>query len=158
MLTDEELTTRLSAAFHEACPKLTYAGPVPHVAGAAPGSPRPPPWPSPDMVLVPAALAERPSGPRRRTERWAHLGKRESSGHRVVRTLDIAGLHLSFATTKGDPGPVYAVLGDNLEVPEDAEKVDVNTPGQYWFREKPPSGEPQVYGRTTAVSRHDSGL
>ena len=31
MLTDEELTTRLSAAFHESLPELTYAGPVPHV-------------------------------------------------------------------------------------------------------------------------------
>ena len=34
MLTDEELSTRLSTAFHESIPDLTYAGAVPQVRTA----------------------------------------------------------------------------------------------------------------------------
>ncbi len=45
MLTDEELTTRLSAALHDGAPELTYAGPVPRVRGPRSCSPRRPPWP-----------------------------------------------------------------------------------------------------------------
>jgi hypothetical protein len=143
MLTDEELTARLSAAFHESLPELTYAAPVPHVrrhgTGLAATSAL---AVAATLVLVPAALQQNdvrapdatPSAPV--TSPW---------GHRVVRTLDIAGLHLSFATTNGDPGPLYAVLGDDLKVPDDAEKVDVDTPGEYWLAKNPASGEPQVY-------------
>jgi hypothetical protein len=147
MLTDEELTTRLSAAFHESLPELTYAGPVPHVRRHGTGLVATSALAvAATLVLVPAALQQNDGRvPDAVPSDGPTSGGASPSGHRVVRTLDIAGLHLSFATTNGDPGPLYAVLGNDLKVPEDAEKVDVDTPGQYWFAKNPASGEPQVY-------------
>ena len=91
MLTDEELTTRLSAAFHESLPDLTYAGPVPQVrrhgtrlaatsalAVAA------------TLVLVPAALQQNDGRvPDAVPSDGPTSGSASPSGHRVVRTLDM---------------------------------------------------------------------
>lgn len=144
MLTDEELTTRLSAALGESLPELSYAGPVPRVRGSRAGLAATSAMAATaTLVLLPAALQ---NGDGRAPNAVPSHDTSPSKGPRVVRTVDLGGVRLSFATTAGnDPGPLYAVLGNDLQVPPDAEKVDVDTPGQYWFAKDPGPGEPQVY-------------
>jgi hypothetical protein len=146
MLTDEELTTRLSAALHDGVPPLTYAGPVPRVRRGATG------LATTSVLAAAAALVLTPAALQHGDGRVPDAGPGSSrdpgpsTGSRVVRTLDIGGVHLSFATTSGDPGPLYAVGGNDLQVPPDAEKVDVpGVPGEYWFAQDPVGDEPQVY-------------
>jgi hypothetical protein len=146
MLTDEELTTRLSAAFQDTVPELTYAGPVPQVRRGGSG------LVATSALAAVAAVILAPSALERDTARSPDALRNPGattgpspSRHRVVRTLDLGGIHLSFATTGADPGPLYAVLGADMRVPDDAEKVEIGTPGEYWFAKNPASGEPQVY-------------
>jgi hypothetical protein len=146
MLTDEELTTRLSAALHDGAPPLTYAGPVPHVRRGSTGLAATSFLAATAaLVLTPAAL-QHGDGSAPDAGPGTSRGPGPSTGPRVVRTLDLGGVHLSFATTDGDPGPLYAVGGNDLQVPDDAEKVDVpGVPGEYWFAKNPVGDEPQVY-------------
>jgi hypothetical protein len=144
MLTDEELTTRLSTAFHESVPELTYAGPVPQVrrrgTGLATTSVM---AATAALVLTPAALQR---GGERSPESVPSLGTHhDHQGRTVTRTLELGGIRLLFASVDGDLGPLYLVLGDNLAVPPDAQKVDLGVPFDVWFVDHPASGEPQVY-------------
>jgi hypothetical protein len=140
MLTDEELTTRLSAAFHESTPELTYAGPVPQVrrshAGLAATSAV---AATAALVLTPAAL-----------QHDAGRGHDTSSPTKRVHTLDIAGLHLSDSSVSGSTGPIYAVGGSDLTIPPDAEKLDVGLPVDVYYDDHPASGAAQVYVRYRA--------
>lgn len=146
MLTDEELTTRLSAAFHEALPELTYAGPVPHVRRSGTGLAATSAVTAvATLVLLPAAIQRDDSRTPNAVPDGSPRAPSSQPEQRVVRTLDIAGLHLTFASTEGDPGPLYLVGGPDLTVPPDAEQVDVDVPGRVWFVDHPASGDPQVY-------------
>lgn len=145
MLTDEELTTRLSAAFHESVPELVYAGPVPRVRRGHPGLAATSALAAATaLVLTPAALQRGDDG-RPDARQTTDPGPHQRSGHPVVRTLDIAGLHLSFASVDGAPGPLSLAVGNDLTVPDDAEKVDLGLPVDVYFVDHPVSGEPQVY-------------
>jgi hypothetical protein len=149
MLTDDELTTRLSAAFRDAAPELRYTGPVPHVrrggtglvatSGLAVAA---------TLVLIPSALNhEAGRAPQNRPS--ASSGQQHTSPYRAapqaVHTIDIAGLRLTSASVAGNPGPLYFVGGDHLTVPADAEKVDVGLPVDVFFADHPTNGDPQVY-------------
>ena len=143
MLTDEELTTRLGAAFHDGVPELTYAGPMPQVrrggaglvatSGLAAAA---------AVIMVPTALQQGDVQVHRATPTSPVT---RPPGHQVVRTLEIAGLHLSFSSTDEDLGQLYLVLGDRLQVPPDAEQVDLGLPVTVWFAHHPTGDDPQVY-------------
>ena len=88
MLTDEELTRRLSAAFHEGVPELTYAGTVPQVrrrgTGLAATSVL---AAAAALVLTPAALqrgADRPPSSVPSADPGVH--DTGLQGHTVIRT------------------------------------------------------------------------
>jgi hypothetical protein len=148
MLTDEELTTRLGAALRDSVPEMAYAGPMPRVrrraglaatsvlaAGAA-------------LALVPAAL-EWSDGTSSPTAPGIGPGTGHSlqQGHTVIRTLDLGGVRLAYADVDGMPGELYFVVGPDLSVPPDAEKVAVDFPGDVWFVHAATGDEPQVYVR-----------
>jgi hypothetical protein len=147
MLTDEELTTRLRAAFHETVPELTYAGPVPQVrrghtglvatsALAAAAA----------LVLTPAALQRGDDRPSRGVPSATPGAHRSSPAqHGRVYTFDLGGFRLSFASDEGDPDDVYFYLGPDLTVPSDAEKLDLGLPYDVWYVDNPASGQPQIY-------------
>src|SRR5262245_3148485 len=146
MLTDEELTTRLSAAFHESVPELTYAGPVPQVrrnhtglmatsALAAAAA----------LVLMPAALQRGEDGASRLAPS-ANPGEHESSSAgRHVYTLDLGGVRRSFASSADDPGDIYFMFGPDMTLPPDVEKLDLGLPYDVWLVDNPASGQPQIY-------------
>lgn len=144
MLTDEELTARLGAVFHQTAPELAYSGRVPLVrrtgslaatsvlaAGAA-------------LALAPAAL-ERDHATDPDTPTTSAPSAR--AGHQVIRTVDLGGLRFTYAEVNGLPGPLYLVVGDHLGLPPDAEKADINAVGgaDVWFAHEPAKGEAQVY-------------
>jgi len=145
MLTDEELIARLNAAFHEGVPDLRYAGPVPHVRRGHTG------LAATSALAAAAALVLTPAALQRGDEQQPPSSRPSAgSGTRLpvrhgVRTLDIAGLHLSSASVDGDPGDLYFTGGSELTVPSDAEKVDLGLPVEVFFADRPASGEPQVY-------------
>ena len=150
MLTDEELTTRLGAALRDSVPEMTYTGPVPRVrrrGGLAATSVL---VAATGIALTPAVL-ERGESPLPQAEPSARPGANHSAlpGHTVIRTLDFAGLHLTYAEVDGRPGPLYFVIGPDLNLPADAEKADLDTPGDFdvWFADDSASGEPQVFVR-----------
>ena len=150
MLTDEELTRRLEAALRDSVPEMTYTGPVPRVRARGGLAGTSVLAAAAAMALTPAAL-ERGESPSQQSGPSTTLGAHHSSppGNTVIRTLDFAGLHLTYAEVHGMPGPLYLVIGHNLSLPADAQKVDLDTPGdvEVWFVEDPASGEPQAYVR-----------
>jgi hypothetical protein len=149
MLTDDELSTRLSAAFRDAAPELSYTGPVPHVrrggsglvatSGLAVAA---------ALVLLPSALKD-DTEPAPQNRPSANPGQYHTSPYRAgpkeVRTIDIAGLRLTSASVDGDPGPLYFVGGNHLKIPADAKKVDVGLPVDVFFADHSANGDPQVY-------------
>jgi hypothetical protein len=148
MLTDEELTRRLSAAFHEGVPELTYAGTAPQVrrrgTGLAATSVL---AAAAALVLTPAALqrgADRPPSSVPSADPGVH--DTGPQGHTVIRTVDLGGLHLTYAQMDA-MGPLYFTVGPDLSLPPDAEKADIDAAGNadVWFVDNPPSGEPQAY-------------
>jgi hypothetical protein len=150
MLTDEELTTRLSAAFHESAPELTYAGPVPHVrrghAGLVTTSAL---AAAAALALTPAALQrgdEQPPGPPGGVPSAGPGTHRSAAtGHGRVYRLNLGGLRLSFASDDGDPGDIYYYVGPHVTVPPDAEKLDLGLPYDVWYDDHAASGQPQIY-------------
>jgi len=150
MLTDEELARRLRAALRDGVPEMTYAGRVPQVrrrGGLAATSVL---VGATALTLAPAAF-ERGETPSPQADPSASPGAQHSAspGHTVIRTLDFGGLHLTYAVVDGLPGPLYLVVGDDLTPPTDAERLDLDTPGdvEVWFVSDPASGEPQLYVR-----------
>jgi hypothetical protein len=148
MLTDEELTTRLRAALRDSVPEMTYTGPVPQVRGRGGLAATSVLAAATALVLTPAAL-ERDQSPSPQPVPSARPDAHQSAplGHTVIRTLDFAGLHLSYAEVDGLPGPLYLVGGPDLSLPADAKKVDLDFPGDIdvWFVDDPASGDPQLY-------------
>jgi hypothetical protein len=146
MLTDEELTTRLSAAFQETTPELTYAGPVPRVSRRGTGLVATSALAAAAaLVMTPAALDRGDGGP---MEPSASPGAHRSAldGPPRVNTLDIGRARLSDAQVDGEPGNVYFIVEpDGSTVPPDAEKVDLGLPYDVWVVDNPASGEPQAY-------------
>jgi hypothetical protein len=149
MLTDEELTTRLGAAFHEGTPELEYAGAVPrvrHRGGLAATS----------VLATTAALALAPAvlhrtdddrSPARLVSPATGVSP-PAVGHRarpIRHTLDLGSLHLTYATTDGQSGLLFMLGPGGVPVPPDAEKVDLGIPAQVWFAVNPGDREPQVY-------------
>jgi len=148
MLTDEELTTRLRAALRDSVPEMAYAGPMPRVrrrAGLAATSVL---AAAAALALVPAVLDQR-DGTSSPVEPGASpgMGPSVQEGHTVVRTLDLGGVRLTYAEVDGMPGDLYFVLGPDLSLPADAEKVDIDFPGDVWFAHASSGDEPQVYVR-----------
>ena len=68
----------------------------------------------------------------------------------MLRTLDFAGIRLTYAEIDGVAGHLYFVVGDDLRLPAHAEKVDVDTPGnlEVWVVDDSAAGEPQLYARS----------
>lgn len=147
MLTDEELSTRLSTAFHESIPDLTYAGAVPQVRTRGTG------LAATSVLAAAAALALTPATLQRGDDRpsstlpSASPGAHRSSpvGRTHVHTLDLGGLRLSFAAGDGDPSDIYFILDPDATVPPNAEKLDLGLPYDVWFVDSPASGQPQIY-------------
>jgi hypothetical protein len=147
MLTDEELTARLSAAFARSVPELEYAGAVPrvrHRGGLAATSVL---AATAALALAPAALQhDRSDDPVAVPSRAGHA---PSSGHTlthtVTHTLDLGSLHLTYATTSGQSGLFFMLGPGGVPVPPDAHEVDLGIPAQVWFASDPGPHEPQVY-------------
>jgi hypothetical protein len=151
MLTDEELTARLSAAFERSVPELEYAGAVPrvrHRGGLAATSVL---AVTAALALAPAALQhDRSADPGAVPSRTGHA---PSGGHSLTRpvthtvthTLDLGSLHLTYATTSGQSGLFFLLGPGGVPVPPDAQKVDLGIPAQVWFASDPGPHEPQVY-------------
>jgi hypothetical protein len=152
MLTDEELTTRLGAVLRDSVPELTYAGTVPKVrrrGGLAATSVL---TAATALALVPAGLNRLDDPPQAGTDAGPDARHSPRTGHTVVRTVDVGGMHLTYAEVDGKPGPLYLVIGPDLSLPADAKEADLDTPGEarVWFVDAPAPGEPQVYVRTPA--------
>lgn len=151
MLTDEELTTRLAVALRDSVPEMTYAGRVPQVrrrgGGLAAASVV---AAATTVALVPAAL-DHAKSPSPGASPSSPPGARTATPpHRVLHTLDFAGLRLTYAEVVGERGLLYFVVGPDLGLPAGAEKVDVDTPGNLdvWFVDDSAAGEPQLYARS----------
>jgi hypothetical protein len=148
MLTDEELTTRLCAAFDQSVPELEYAGAVPrvrHRGGLAATSVL---AATAALALAPAALQhDRPGEPAAVPSPATHHAPtgQHTGGHSVTHTLDLGSLHLTYATTSGRSRLLYLLGPGGVPVPPDAEKVDLDIPAQVWFAVDPGPREPQVY-------------
>ncbi len=147
MLTDEELTTRLSAAFHESAPELTYAGPVPRVRRGHTGLVATSAMAAAAAIaLTPAALQRGDEQPSRSVPSAGPGAHRSAAaGHGRVYRLNLGGLRLSFASAEGDPGNIYYYVGPNVTVPPDAEKLDLGLPYDVWYDDHAASGQPQIY-------------
>jgi hypothetical protein len=153
MLTDEELTTRLSAAFEESVPELEYAGAVPrvrHGGGLAATS----------VLAGAVALALAPAALQHTDDRAApRPGASPLAGHRshgpehaVRHTLDLGTLHLVYATTAGQSDLFYVLGPVGLAVPADATPADLDIPAQVWFATDPQGQDPDVYVRPDGSS------
>jgi hypothetical protein len=147
MLTDEELTTRLSAAFHESAPELTYAGPVPRARRGHPGLVATSAMAAAAaLALTPAALQHGDEQPGRGVPSAGPGTHRSAAaGHGHVYRLNLGGLRLSFASDDGDPGDIYYYAGPRVAVPSDAEKLDLGLPYDVWYDDHAGSGQPQIY-------------
>jgi hypothetical protein len=144
MLTDEELGTRLTVAFHEGTAGLSYAGPVPQVRRSRAGLVATSAMAAAAAVaLVPTALGH--DDGRAPSSAPTSSATDASSGDRIGRALGIPGLDLTHASAAGAPDLLYAALGSDLRVPDDAEKVDLGLPVDVYFAKNPAEGEPQVY-------------
>jgi hypothetical protein len=152
MLTDDELTRRLGAAFRGTVPEMEYGGRVPHVrhhGGLATTS----------VLAAGVALALAPAlapialeqGPDRTP--GAVPGLRPDirpsgpAGRTVTHTVDFGGLRLTYASVDGKPGPLYFVGGPDLRVPAGAEKLDLDLPVDAWYVPDAADGEPALYIR-----------
>jgi hypothetical protein len=58
------------------------------------------------------------------------------AGPSVTHTLDVAGLHLTYAATAGRSGLVFEI-GNVIGLPPDAQKVDVDVPARCGSRPSP---------------------
>jgi hypothetical protein len=149
MLTDEELTRRLSTAFHEHVPELTYAGPVPQVRRGGTGLATTSALAAAAALAVtPAALQRDGSGSHHAApSARPHAHHSPGPGRTVTRTLELGGLTLSFASADGDPGPLFFVIDPDATLPGHAQQLDVDLPGDVdvWYVPDAASGEPQVY-------------
>lgn len=144
MLTDEELTARLGAAFDETAPELTYGGRVPHVrrtGGLAATSVL---AAATVLALAPAALEREQGTP---PPAVPTTSPSPQAGPRVTRIVDLGGLRFAYAQVGGLPHLLYFVGGSDLQVPPDAEKADIGAAGgaEVWFAHDPKEGDPQVY-------------
>jgi hypothetical protein len=153
MLTDEELTSRLTTAFQESVPELTYTGRVPRVRRSATLATMSVLAAATALALAPHALQRGPEPAPQGALSVRPSGQSPTrAGHTVTRTLDVAGLRLTYASVDGSPGPLYFVLGPDTGVPAGAEQVDVGLPVDVWFVDDPAPGDPQVLIRTHDAS------
>ncbi len=148
MLTDDDLTRQLGAAFRGATDDLTYTGRVP--------TPRRPPL----MVALPAAATVAvaatlvvgapgaPSGddrapgaaPTRSTTRDASGSASEAV---VTDEIEVAGFTLRYQRTAGEPEPFRLVT--DTEVPGDARSLDVDGSATAWIGTDPASGDAALW-------------
>jgi hypothetical protein len=155
MLTDNELTTRLQAAFRETVAKMEYGGVVPHVrhharlattsvlagavatAAVAAGA------------LAPAAVQQ----DQHRTPDAApslRPGTRHSqpAGRTMTHTVGFGSLRLTYASVDGIPGPLSFTGGPHLRLPANAEKLmNLNLPVDVWYAPDAAAGQPDAYTR-----------
>jgi hypothetical protein len=177
MLTDDDLTRDLRAAFREATDDLRYDGPVP-------AGPRTPAWARAGWVAVPAAAAVAASvvvvggapdvtappaaGP--------SVGSSESSGpagpsagssssapapELVTDEIVVLGMTLGYRRVAGDP-PLVVALTSPPAVPDGAREVSLPemAPARAWIGTDPETGVPVLYlkaptrneGRLTGLS------
>lgn len=152
MLTDDELTTRLGAAFRENVPDLEYDGPVPRVRhhGALATT---------TVLSAAVALALAPVALQQGRDRAPHAApspvpssvpdshRPHPTGPSTTHTLDVGGLRLTYASVDGKPAQLYFVGGPDLSLPADAEKLDVGLSVDVWYVADPASGDPDLYVR-----------
>lgn len=157
MLTDDDLTRELGAAFRAATEDLTYAGRT-----------RPPRTLA--VVLPSVATAA--------TLAAVAVGVSVSDGHHpaakpgvaspiatstagtttrlVTKTLKLEGFTVKYQSVPGDQPPVYAVLGID-SVPANAHEIQLTgTDVRGWVGTYPPTGENAVYVK--APTRNDGSL
>ena len=148
MLTDDELTARLGAAFHETASGMEYGGPVPHVrqhGGLATTS----------VLAATAALALAPvalhQGHDPAPDSLPSVGpatpRSGPAGRTTIHTVEFGDLRLSYASVAGTPGPLYFVGGPSLSLPASAEKLDLGLPVDVWYDPDATQGEPSLYTR-----------
>lgn len=150
MSTDDELTTRLSAALHESVPELTYAGRVPQVR-RGPGA-----LAATTAVAAGTALALAPialqggdgRAPDATPTTSVHTHR---PGHAQRQTLQVAGLRLTYATAAGHLSLFYTG-GDGLTLPPDAQQADLGIAAEVWFVDDPAEGDPAMYVRAPGSS------
>jgi hypothetical protein len=152
MLTDDELTARLTTALEESVPDLTYTGRLPRVRRTGTLATTSVLAAATALALAPHALQRGPEPVPQGVPSVRPGGQAPTrAGHTVIRTLEVAGLRLSYASVDGSPGPLYFVLGPATGVPAGAEQVDVGMPVDVWFVDDPAPGDPQVL-----IRPHDS--
>jgi hypothetical protein len=148
MLTDDELTTRLGAAFRDTADRMEYAGRVPqvgHHVGLATTS----------VLAAAAALALVPVAVQQGQVRTPHAvpsvrpdtHRPPPTGRTTIHTVDFGTLRLTYASVDGLPGPLYFVGGPDLRVPADAEKLDLGLRVDVWYEPDAADGDPDLYLR-----------
>jgi hypothetical protein len=147
MLTDDDLTTRLGAAFRETVPEMEYGGAVPHVRhrGAVATT---------SVLMATAALALASVALQQGQDRTPlagpvlptpHTHPSPPTGRTTTHTLDVGGLRLTYASVDGKPGMLYFVGGPHLSVPANAEKLDLQLSVDVWYVADPAQGDPDLY-------------
>lgn len=157
MLTDDDLTRELRAAFHGATADLRYTGRT-----------RPPrsmtvivPAATVAVTLVAVGVGIGTTDGHHRTDRRSAVGPavKPSPSHKpvlVTKTMRLAGYALTYQTTAGAPPPVYAVL-DVARLPDDVREVPVSgADAQVWVGKDPSNGNNALYVK--APTRDDGNL
>ena len=138
MLTDDQLTEELCAAFREATAEMTYAGPVPRprrtplvlVPAAAAGVAA--------VVLVSGSLGDAPTG-----TRPTPAGP-TAQPQLVTDTVTVAGYTFTYQRRAGDPDPLR-VRFRQATLPDGVRRVPFEAPVKAWAGTDPQSGDAAVY-------------
>lgn len=154
MLTDDDLTTELRAAFRSATVEMEYAGEVPSlrrplvtvvplVATAATVAALAVVWASSPETAAPlpdATPSQTPANP-----------------NLVTDTIEVAGYTFSYRHAPGDERAhdLYAMLGD-VTLPADAEPIDAPAGAKAWVGTDPASGDHGLW--VDAPTRNNGGL
>jgi len=151
MLTDDELTTRLEAAFRETVAELEYGGVVPHVrhrGGLATTSVLAAAAATAAVALAPTALQQ---GQDRTPDAMPSLRPdtrhSQPAGPTITHTVDFGSLRLTYASVNGIPGPLYFTAGPHLRLPAGAEKLNLRLPVDVWYAPNAAAGQPDAYTR-----------
>jgi hypothetical protein len=147
MLTDDELTRELGAAFHSATDDLTYTGrrrpPVSTAVVALPVAVA--------AIAIAAAALTATAGPPVTGTPTAHDGGAVASPTMINDSINLAGLTLRYERPAGLPDPLR--VDDEVDrVPDDATPVQLleGARAKAWVGVDPDSGDNALYFRSPA--------
>lgn len=142
MLTDDDLTQQLGAAFHATSDDLTYTGMVP-TASRTPSTR----WLTVPAVAAAAALVVIPSagdGDGSRPDQAGPSAAPDAAPELVTETIRVAGYTLTYEREARGSAPVAVMLGE-LTLPEDFREVELEGSVRAWAGFDATSGDAIVY-------------